>query len=687
MSDALDDILGPANPNQRSKAYTMTAQERAEFDREFYQQLNDSMTPFERFAVGAGRGFNTIGRATGLVDSEPRQTKQAAEDLTDRYTGAMVGEIVGEAAPFAPLGLGAGAKALADKLALRVLYSAGVGALEGGAIALGKDQDIQQVAASAGLGGVLAGGLEAVFPVVGRLGRQVFQRLGRTPKGPLLSSAGEPTQELLSALDSAGMSWEDLTDEAVDFVTKNQDQITDPAAVARRSRFDQQGIPYTLGDITQDFSQQAGEQQLLSSAVLDGSEPLRELKLRQSGQFERAATDLAGEFGDGTKAGASTKSALSQRKQLLRQQKNRAYRQAEQQAPELMGVPIAAEGILAALPDARTMRRLSRLEGAQVGALQDLLVEFGLDSSDDAVEAFTKSGGEITPLTMGNFEDFRSGVNQIIGADRTGAASVAAGPVIEALDAAVDATLDQLPNTADEMVGLLKTGRAKTRQLKTEFSPQAIAGRLTGKKPDGYTPIVEASKVVDELYSKPPEQLRRTLSALTQTGQRGKAAIGDLRAAVVLRALDDALKAPSRKINGIEVVGGNQFAKSLAKFGDEKIELLFKGDKAGLNAVRHLAQTGKDIQPTAGALPKGSASVNLDIAARVLGKMSKAPVLGEVAGIIRLANNQRAEAGAMAAAMNAKPELKRTAKFIEAELPALAATLGIAGLVNEKEPQ
>lgn len=683
MRDILDDVLGPAQ--EKPKAYTMSADERRAFMDDFHNDLNADMGAFERFLVGTGRGFNTIANSVGLGTPESPNAKRGLDALTDESLAAAGGELLGEVAPFLPAGLAAGSKFLANKLLLRILYSSTVGAAEGAAIARGKGGDSETTLNAAGVGGLVAGGLEAIFPVIGRLGRSVYQRLGRTPKGPLINEAGEPTAEFTIALKDAGITWDDFTDDAVDFVIRNQDQITDPSALGRKARFDKQGVRYTLGDITQDFTQQAREQQALSSTMADGADPLRLLKAGQSGDFERAATNLAGEFGDATDAGRSVKSALEQQKQLLRAQKARAYRKARNDFPELADIPLDTSGILSALPDRATLRRLGRLEGSQVKALSDLLVEFGIDKSDEAVEAFIKSGDEITPLSMGNFEDFRVALNQVLGADRTGAASVAAGPVKGALDSVVDAAIDQLPDSADEMVSLLRQGRGLTKDIATNFSPKAQAGRLIDLKGDKYTPVIEASKVVQDFYSQPVEQVGKTLSLLHKSGKRGRAAIGNMRASVVLNALEDALKAPSRKADGVELVGGNQFAKSIAKFGDDKLELLFRGDKAGLDSLRQLVQTGLDMQPTGGAIPKGSAPINYDIVARIIGKFSKIPVLGEVAGIAKLAHGQRGEAQALDAAMKATPELKRVAGFLEAQFPAVAAVLGVGAITGERE--
>ena len=110
----------------------------------------------------------------------------------------------------------------------------------------------------------------------------------------------------------------------------------------------------------------------------------------------------------------------------------------------------------------------------------------------------------------------------------------------------------------------LKEARSRVVQIKTEFSPQSITGKLIGFKRDGVTPIIESSKVFKEILgsNKAPELFDRTLSLLKKSGEKGAVAINDLQAASIMQLLDDAFKAQTRKIGGEKVIGGTAFQNS-----------------------------------------------------------------------------------------------------------------------------
>lgn len=656
-------------------------------------EINADLSTFERFAVGAGRGMTTLARGVGLADPEPEVATRAFNRLTDDSMAATIGEIVGEAAPFmaaAPLagaGLATGAGRVvipqAAKLGTRVAGSAALGALEGGLITKGRGGDVGETSAGAATGGVLAGSIEAVLPVIGRLGRKVFQRLGRTPKGPLLTPDGAPTAELQKALEETGTSFDDLAEEAFAVVNK---QGVDPAQAARAARMSSQGIPATAGDITQDFAQQAKEQRLLSMASGESGEPLRQANLQKSEAFKSRVDELVESLGVPDDAGDSIKAALKGRKKLLQAEKNALYKEVADTSPELASAPLFTDSIADSIPSQKEIRRLSRLAPGPVDATKDLLVEFGIDKSDEAVEAFAD---EITPLSLGNFEDFRQAINLIERSDTTGAVKVFTGPIKVALDAEaeiVDGAIKNVGGVDGAVLDTIKQARQRVRQIKTEFSPQSITGRMIDVKRDGVTPVVEASKAARELLKPgaPIENLQRTLSSLRKSGDKGVKAIKDMQASVVLNALEDALKAPSRKTSGIEMIGGNQFAKSLSKFGDDKLALLFKGNPKALSRLQNLKQTAMDISPASAATPKGSAPVILDI----MRKAGSLPGLAAIRDSVEFVLKAGADDRAVRKAMNAKPAFKHAITSLETDFPAIASALGVAAVapqVKERE--
>lgn len=686
--DLLDEA-GIKSNNYEMLSPKLTSRQATDEHVKLLDQINNDMTGFQKFLVGAGRGLTTVARGLGLAEPEDPITKQAFERLSNDSMAASAGELVGESAPFlaaapvagAGLTTAAGASVIpaATTLAGKVLGSTILGATQGGILAHGKGADPVETMAAAGVGGVVSGSIEALIPVLGKLGRAVFAKLGREPKGPLLTPQGAPTPELQKALQETGTSFDDLTKNAFALVNK---QGVDPNQAARAARFADQGIPATQGDITQNFAQQATEQRLLNQAGNEASEPLRQMKLAQSEAFKSKVNELVDSLGVPDDVGASVKAALEGRKQLLQNQKNALYKQVAETAPEVANIPLFTDKLMESLPGKQELRRLSRLAGSQIGAVDDLLVEFGINKSDDAVAAFTKSGGEITPLSIGNFEDFRSALNQIERADSTGAAKVVTGPLKAALDDEANMVTQSIGGKATgNVLETLKQARQTVRTMKTEFSPQSITGRLINTKPDGVSPVIEASNVTRELLRPGAgiEVLQRTLESLRASGNPGQKAIKDLQAATVLHALEASLKAPSRKVSGIETVGGDQFAKALNNLGEDKLKEIFKGNEKMLARLMNLKQTALDISPAAGAVPRGSAPVILDILNRAGSLPGLAAFRDAVNAVVRAGADERA----VRRAMNAKPAYKQVLTSFEKDFPALASALGVSAVVPQ----
>ena len=328
---------------------------------------------FEQFGAGLSRGAQTIGRGLGLLEPETPEARAQFEALGDDFFAASAGEIVGEALPFIPLAAIGPAVGVTSFIG-RALVGTGIGALEGGVITRGKGAVEEEIAIGAGIGGAIGGTAEALLPSFGRLVSRVFKKLGRSPKGQLITEGGTPTPEFQDALDKTGTNFDDLTRESVETLSRAAPGTVAEQA-ARKARFEAQRIPATTGDITQELAEQAGEQRTLAMATGEAGEPLRQLKLQQSEAFKREVTSLVDSLGVPDKAGESLKSALTGRKKLLTKEKNALYKEVADAAPEAANFPIVTDTIEAALPDARTLRRLGRIAGSQIEGVKDLLVD------------------------------------------------------------------------------------------------------------------------------------------------------------------------------------------------------------------------------------------------------------------------------------------------------------------------
>lgn len=651
-----------------------------------YQELAKEQGMFQTGAIAAGRGLAKIVRALGAEDimgtgfpgvetPEERQAFQALE--RERPVATAVGEAVGEALPFAAVPVGAVPGTIG-----RVAAATGLGALEGGLIKRGEGATETEQLAGAGIGGAIAGGMEAILPVIGRIGGKIIRRVtGKTPKGSVVDAAGRPSQELAEALQKSGMSFDDLQQGTIEFMQKQQAGAV-PEQAARAARFKEVGIPATRGDITQEFGQQAVESRLFEAAADPLGDPLRSLRLQQSEGIKQNLESLVERSGVPENVGDAIKDALSGKKAMLKAQKNALYRKAAAAADDAGVLPFPTENIEAAIPDQRKIDRIARIKGSQVNGVTDLLSEFGILPPKEGIEPIQ--------LSIQNFDDFRMALGQLERADQTGATSVIVGPIREALDLEAENidTIFKKAGVKNEVLEPLKDARDTVRQLKTEFDPKGTVGRLIEPKGQAGDQVIEASKVFNDIVgtNQPIEKLEKTLTALKQAGPKGIKAIGDLQAATVRDVIDQAFKAETRRVQGVKTFGAVPFKRRLAQIGEDKLNLIFSTNKPLLKELKKVAAVADDLIPPSGAIPKGSASVILDSLNKagimtILGKVPGGGLFAE--GINRLAEGQ-ANRSALKQAMNASPDIRRTISLIESEMPSMASALGIATVIGDE---
>jgi hypothetical protein len=509
--------------------------------------------------------------------------------------------------------------------------------------------------------------------------------------GRLIDSDGNPTQELIDALQDSGVKFDELTPESVNALNENRFSV--PEEVLRSERFKELNIPATKGDVTQDFKTQALESRLLESASDDSAGPVRALRLEQSRGIIGELNELVDNLGVPGDVGNSLKEALSGRKKLLRTEKNALYSQASEAAPEIKALPLITDSIEDALPDLDTFDDLSITAPDSVNQFKTAMARFGIDKSEDALNRLEKLGIEPQPLTVGNFERLRKTLNRIERADQTGAASVMTGPVKNALDSEadlIDSAIKAGGVTDPTVLDSLKGARQRVVTLKTEFSPQSITGKLIDSKRDGVTPVIEASKVFNEIFgpNKAPELLDRTLESLNKAGSKGKRAIKDLQASAVMKLIDDSLKAQTRKIKGEKVLGGVPFQKSFESLNQGgRLDKLFSTDKGSLKKLKQISEVLKDLTPPSGAVPKGSASVVLDAlnGMGLFALTNKIPGIGPFAQAIRLVAEKGADKAAVDAALKSRPKVKRALRAMQKDFPELATVLGVASIDIDKE--
>ena len=682
MPDLTADELSRLPENSAEFAQTMRQPNAKWVQRQYDLKEAQERGGLTTLGASIGKGVMNIARGLGIADDATQREKERFAASEQQYPiTTATGEVIGEAAPFAPIGVAAGA---IPAFGARVAASGALGAAEGGIAALGRTGDAQRAGEAAGIGAVLGAGIEAALPSLGRLGSAIFRRVsGRQPAGALFDAAGQPTPEMAEALQKAGVSLQDLQQAALDDLMRLP-AGSSPEQAARIAQFAQEGIPYTRGDITQALPQQAMEARLAESASDPLAQPVRSMRVEQSEKFRGALDEMVSKLGVPERTGESIKDALSGRKALMSTEKRELYKSAMEQAEQVGGVPVIPDNIRTAIPDERTTRRIERLVPQQAGALDDLLIEFGIKNAPDGYK------GAVDPLSLANFEDFRQAINAIERTDQTGTIKVLSGPIKQALDdeifLAVDAAGHAMPA---DLLATLQKARGVTRDIKTEFSPQAMAGRLIDVKRDGVTPVVEASTVSRRLLGPAGtvEDMKRTMQSLAKSGDKGKQAIGDLQATAIMDIMEAAFGATSRKIDGVPTLGPAAFQKALKKIGDPKLNILFSNNKETLSRLKNLGKIAGNIQAQAGAIPKGSASVILDSLNKmgIIGISAKTPGAGLLLDVVDTAAKNAGTKQAVKRALDAKPDQLKIAIQIDRNYPALAQALGIAGLAQTTE--
>lgn len=654
------------------------------------KEVAEEVGPLQSFLIGAGKGLYDIGRGIGITDPASEEEREGIAALKEKrpYTSGA-GEIVGQAAPFLIPGTAAGRLA---SWPLRVAAEGVIGGAEGAIISKAEGKD---VLSGAGIGAGVGMGAEILFPVLGRLGRKVYQRVrGKVPVGSMLDEFGLPTQELQGALDEAGILFSDLKEDAMELI-KRQPPGAKAEEVARAARFAEEGIPATKGEITQRFPQRVTEERLLGSPGDVAAEPFRQYKLRQSEAIKKNLQDNMGFDVDKEETGSLIKGALEGRFKLLSTQKRELYEEGRNRAKDIGGLPIFTDGISEVVPDADTFEDLAITAPQAIKSLDQILTKYGIkEPTQEAVDA----GFEPTLLTVENFERFRKTLNAIARGDQTGAANVAIVPIKEALDKELgelsfvlkDVDLPEGMGAELEAIsGIFKRARRKVQVLKTEFSPQAIVGKIIDTKKDGVTQVIESSKIYDKLVAKslPVEDARKAIKSLARSGQKGKQAMASIQASTILDLIDAGFGTESRKIEGIKIFNPIAFKKRLATIGKDKIKAIFGNRPNAYKKFENIEKIATDLVPPEKATPKGSADVVLDLADKLLdvGISTKIPGWTLFRGALRKITDPIKTGRIVKEAISGDPDVLKLAGFLDSTFPGIAAALGIASILKGEE--
>jgi hypothetical protein len=530
--------------------------------------------PGEAFLVGAGRGLTTVARGLGLADPEDPIVSQGIEALKEEQPVATIGgEVVGEAAPFL---LPGGAVGKVATLPGRVAASAGLGALEAGVITRGQGGDFDEQIRAAGLGGTVAGTLEAVIPIIGRLGGKLIRRtLGKEPTTRVLDAAGNPSAELRQALEESGLTLDDISIAARRQI--ETEGIDEPAALIRKQFLEEQGIIPTRAQVTGDPTDFQTQQELFKTSnkvrrAIEG----QEVALAKG--FDNAISDTGG---SAVKSNSPVIDTIADRAIDQDAAISEAYKEAKRRA--VGESVIAPENLVQGI---KSIAGSDRATGGLASATRDILREKGL------IGKKLKLQGRVNAEVA---EQIRADMNGLF-TSLTPFGRQKLKVLKDALDEDVAAAVgeDVFANARDAKATFEKSlTRAKVNKF-DDRKKNLVRDILENKiNPDRFLDQAITSKTV---RSSDIQQLKDYL-LIDEAGQE---AWNDLRAESMQRIKDIAFS----EVGGDVAISRANMERALDTFGEEKLNIIFSPEENKF--LRDMLKVTKLREPKRGtALGRG----------------------------------------------------------------------------------
>jgi|GEM_PF-1946534 len=538
------------------------------------QQLASETNPLEAGIISVGRGLNTVGsafeRLTGLdipgIEMEDETVKRAMADLGEEHpVSTAVGEVVGETLPFLPAGFGAGALKTAGG---RIAGAAGVGAIEGAASQYGKGENLGQTLAGAGVGGTVAGTMEAVLPSVGRGISKIYRRLVNKSPQMVLSREG-----MEAAMRDMGLGPEDFSDDAIAMLEALPENA-DPIQALRAVKFREMGLEPTRAQITRNAADFQTQQEAAKT-----SGRIRDALEAQEGQIAKLFDDYgAGTGGQVAQEGNSVVDTIINRQTLRDEEIGKLYQAAREAAPDTQNVKL--NNFVETLRNAAPQNELT---GGLIKAIRGDLQQRGVIS-----KGFKRQG----VIDVSTAEDIRKTVNQFYNSTNDFGRMK-----IRELKDALDE--DVLRNAGGDIY-------AQARSAKAEFEKQmrrAKVSKFDARKQNIVRDVIENkidadSLVPDTAFKKKwrAEDIAQLRDFTIGDGEGAKA-WNDYRAEVLQRIKDDAFTGPVDN-QGNQAISRAGLERALDKIGTPKLKEIFTPEE--LKFLRDLKQVTALREPVRG---------------------------------------------------------------------------------------
>jgi len=466
-------------------------------------------TALGSFFAGARRGAETIGqgilqRGAQVAELFGADTKGFQENL--KLSGEISQQRLKETSKQRPLTTGAGeivgTIAAFPAAPARIPGAIAAGATFGAIQPTDKPSDIGlnilQDAAIGGLGAFAAPFLQKGFNKSQAMFSAIIKKAtGADPRPEMFLPSGDLSDIGKISIEKLGISEDDFSR-----IFSQLDEKLDPIAATRISRAEEQGIPLTTAQATQDFAQQEAEQTLRSSISREGE------AARQVGDIQQKAIGEAQEAFEGGFKATGDREA---RGGLVQEALTDIEKEGRKNVGELYKIARETEGAAIDLDNASLLDVIDNniidrpVSESTLATIESALAKFGLIDGEvtaagrfnkivDSEGKSVKFKGEQTPLTLDNAEDFRQRLRQASSGDESGAVT----QMIRKLDSIVDDAVNQLP-AGSERTGAFQAARSAASQQKDIFSAKDIIQKLVAFKSGTKTAMVAPDRVIDSI--------------------------------------------------------------------------------------------------------------------------------------------------------------------------------------------
>jgi hypothetical protein len=558
------------------------------------------------------------------ADDLEKRALAASKEVSPLSVGA--GEILGESAPFLGLGFGAGA---IPSVGGRILASAGLGALESGAVSKGRGGDVEDIAKASAIGGTAAGAIEAVLPTIVRMGSSFVRRvLGKSPTSPVLDAAGNASKELEEALKVSGLEPEDLGQEASKLIRSGERDLSQQA---RKAFLEQEGVQPTRAQITREASDFQAQQELAKSSNALRSR-LESNEALLTSRFNNAVAQTGGEA---NLPSSSVIDHVALKADTLDKGITSLYKQARENVSTKKAVKL--DSLVDALKSKASQNRVS---GGAVEAIVGDLKEKGvIQGTGEKLRATGR-------INVESAEDTRKLMNELFDPQNGFRNSILRGLKDKLDDDVARAAGEDVFKQARKAKADFEKGLSRAKVNKFDSRKQNLVRDILEQK-------INPNSVVDDVvFSKKwraadLDQLKSYIS----DSPDGTKAFNDLRADTLQRITDKSFTGPIDS-QGFQAFSVNALQKELSKLGKGKMDVLFT--KPEQEFLTRMVKVGKLSQPVRGTGlgtgPSGAAVAKLE------GLLGRVPLLKESIERIKIDR----EAGNILKAIPAKLPVQTT---------------------------